>query len=161
VENDRGRGLAVWIATSGGAGFFPIWPGTIGAAVGLVVVAALQRLPLTEAELSAIVGFTASAVFGLGVWAAGHAERLFGCPDPSPVVVDEVVGQMVTFLACPGASWKVLLVGFALFRFFDIVKPFPAGRAEHLPGGWGIMTDDVVAGIYSLAGLCAVRLVLK
>ena len=154
------RGLAVWIATSGGVGFFPVWPGTVGAAVGLVVVAALQRLPLTAAGLSVIVGFTASGIFGLGVWAAGHAERYFGCGDPSPVVVDEVVGQMVTFLFCPAASWKVLLAGFALFRFFDVIKPFPAGRAEHLPGGWGIMTDDVVAGVYSMAGLSAVGLVL-
>ena|SRR5271167_480968 len=155
------RGLAVWIATSGGVGYFPIWPGTIGAAVGLVGVAALQRLPMTETGISAIVGLTASAIFALGVWAAGRAERLFGCRDPGPVVVDEVVGQMVTLLACPGASWKVLLAGFALFRFFDVVKPFPAGRAEHLPGGWGIMTDDVVAGIYSMASLSAVRFVLK
>ena len=155
------RGLAVWIATSGGVGFFPVWPGTVGAAVGVVVVAALQRLPLTESGLNATVGLTASGIFGLGVWAAGRAERFFGSNDPSPVVVDELVGQMVTFLACPGASWKLLLAGFALFRFFDVIKPFPAGRAEHLPGGWGIMTDDVVAGIYSMAGLSAVRLVLK
>jgi phosphatidylglycerophosphatase A len=155
------RGLAVWIATSGGVGFFPVWPGTVGAAVGLVAVAALQRLPLTTAGLDVVVGLTASGIFGLGVWAAGRAERYFGCSDPSPVVVDEVVGQMVTFLLCPAASWKVLLAGFAIFRFFDVIKPFPAGRAEHLPAGWGIMTDDVVAGIYSMAGLSAVGLVLK
>ena len=155
------RGVAVWIATSGGVGFFPIWPGTAGAAVGLMAVAALQRLPLTGAGLSAIVGLTATGIFGLGVWAAGCAEKFFGYRDPSPVVVDEVVGQMVTFLAWPDASWKVLLAGFALFRLFDIIKPFPAGRAEHLPEGWGIMTDDVVAGIYSMAGLAALGLVLK
>ena len=155
------RGVAVWIATSGGVGLFPIWPGTVGAAVGLVAVAALQRLPLTTAGLDVVVGLTASGIFGLGVWAAGRAERYFGCSDPSPVVVDEVVGQMVTFLLCPAASWKVLLAGFAIFRFFDVIKPFPAGRAEHLPAGWGIMTDDVVAGIYSMAGLSAVGLVLK
>jgi len=155
------RGLAVWIATSGGVGFFPVWPGTVGAAVGVVVVAALQRLPLAQAEVSAIVGLTTSGIFGLGVWAAGRAEGFFGCIDPGPVVVDEVVGQMVTFLASPGASWRVLLAGFALFRFFDVIKPFPAGRAERLPAGWGIMTDDVVAGIYSMVGLSAVRLVLK
>ena len=157
---ERG-GLALWIATSGGVGFFPVWPGTVGAAVGLVAVAALQRLPLTTAGLDVVVGLTASGIFGLGVWAAGRAERYFGCSDPSPVVVDEVVGQMVTFLLCPAASWKVLLAGFAIFRFFDVIKPFPAGRAEHLPAGWGIMTDDVVAGIYSMAGLSAVGLVLK
>jgi phosphatidylglycerophosphatase A len=155
------RGLAVWIATSGGLGFFPLWPGTVGAAVGLVAVAGLQRLPLTRAGLSVVVGLAAAIIFAVGVWAAGGAQRFFGYIDPSPVVVDEVVGQMVTFLARPDASWKLLLAGFALFRLFDIIKPFPAGRAEHLPGGWGIMTDDMVAGIYSLGVLCLLEIVLK
>jgi phosphatidylglycerophosphatase A len=155
------RGLAVWIATSGGVGFFPIWPGTVGAAVGLVAVAALQRLPLSRAGISIVVGLTAAGLFALGVWAASGAERFFGHNDPSPVVVDEVVGQMVTFLARPDASWKLLLAGFAFFRLFDVIKPFPAGRAEHLPAGWGIMTDDVVAGIYSLAVLWLLKVVLK
>ena len=144
------RGLAVWIATSGGVGFFPVWPGTVGAAVGLVAVAALQRLPLTTAGLDVVVGLTASGIFGLGVWAAGRAERYFGCSDPSPVVVDEVVGQMVTFLLCPAASWKVLLAGFAIFRFFDVIKPFPAGYIDRsVPGGAGVVLDDVVSGIYA------------
>ena len=157
----RHRGLAVWIATSGGVGFFPIWPGTVGAAVGLAAVATLHCLPLTRAALSVVVGLTAAGIFALGVWAAGGAEGFFGHNDPSPVVVDEVVGQMVTFLARPDASWKLLLAGFAFFRLFDVVKPFPAGRAEHLPAGWGIMTDDVVAGIYSLAALGVLELILK
>jgi phosphatidylglycerophosphatase A len=107
------------------------------------------------------VGLTAAGLFALGVWAASGAERFFGRNDPSPVVVDEVVGQMVTFLARPDASWKLLLAGFAFFRLFDVIKPFPAGRAEHLPAGWGIMTDDVVAGIYSLVVLWLLKAVLK
>jgi phosphatidylglycerophosphatase A len=155
------RGLAVWIATSGGVGFFPIWPGTVGAAVGLVVVVVLQHLPLNRTGLGAVVSLVAAGIFALGIWAAGRAENFFGRRDPSQVVIDEVVGQMVTLLARPDASWKFLLLGFALFRFFDVVKPFPAGRAEHLPGGWGIMTDDVVAGIYSMIGLSVMGLVLK
>jgi phosphatidylglycerophosphatase A len=69
------------------------------------------------------------------------------------VVIDEVVGQMITFLATPRVTWKGLLAGFILFRAFDIVKPFPARRAERFPGGWGIMLDDVVAGLYSLVVL--------
>jgi phosphatidylglycerophosphatase A len=67
------------------------------------------------------------------------------------VVIDEVVGQMVTLLAWPDASWKLLLAGFVLFRILDVIKPFPAGRAENAPGGWGIMLDDVIAGAYGLA----------
>jgi phosphatidylglycerophosphatase A len=155
------RGLAVWISTSGGVGLFPIWPGTVGAAVGLLVVFVLQHLPLNGPGLSALLAFSAAAIFAIGVWAANRAEIFFGRSDPRPVVIDEVVGQMVTFLARPHASWRVLVLGFALFRMFDVVKPFPARRAEHLPGGWGIMTDDVIAGLYSLAGLSVAGLLLK
>lgn len=155
------RGLAIWIATSGGVGFFPIWPGTVGATVGLAAVAGLQHLPLNRPGPSAVLALATTGIFALGVWAAGRAESYFERTDPGPVVIDEVVGQMATFLARPHASWKLLLLGFALFRLFDVVKPFPAGRAEHLPGGWGIMTDDVVAGIYSLFSLWVVGLVLR
>jgi phosphatidylglycerophosphatase A len=77
------------------------------------------------------------------------------------VVIDEVAGQMITFLARPDASWKWLLAGFLLFRLFDVLKPFPAGRAERLPGGWGIMTDDVVAGGYALAALLVLEIFLR
>jgi phosphatidylglycerophosphatase A len=82
------------------------------------------------------------------VWAASQAEKYFGRTDPGQVVIDEVVGQMITLLLWPGATWKWLLAGFVLFRFFDVVKPFPARRLEHAPSGWGIMLDDVAAGIY-------------
>ena len=83
------------------------------------------------------------------VWAATGAERFFAKTDPGQVVVDEVAGQLLAFVALPDASWKWLAAGFVLFRAFDILKPFPARRAERLPGGWGIMTDDVAAGAYS------------
>jgi len=66
------------------------------------------------------------------------------------VVIDEVAGQILTFVATPRVAWMGLIFGFILFRALDIVKPFPARRAERLPGGWGIMMDDVVAGLYSL-----------
>lgn len=96
---------------------------------------------------------TAGLLFALGTWSAGRAEKYFGRVDPGPVVIDEVVGQIVTLLARPHANWKWLLGGFVVFRIFDIIKPFPAGRAEGLPGGLGIMADDVVAGLYGLLTL--------
>ncbi len=102
-----------------------------------------------------------AGIFALGVWAAGHAERFFDRIDPGEVVIDEVVGQIITFLARPDAPGKYLLAGFILFRIFDVVKPFPVRRAERLPGGWGIMLDDVVAGVYSLAALSLFGLRLK
>ncbi len=155
------RGLAVWIATSAGAGYFPIAPGTAGSAVGVVIVAALQRLPLHAAWQTALIGAIAAGLFVAGVWAAGKAEKFFGRVDPGQVVIDEVVGQMVTLLARPRASWKWLLAGFLLFRAFDILKPFPARRAERLRGGWGIMVDDGIAGIYGLAVLGVAGFMLR
>jgi len=84
----------------------------------------------------------------LGVWAANKVERDSKIVDPSFVVIDEVAGQLITFFLIP-LSWVYLFIGFLLFRAFDILKPFPARRAEELPGGWGIMVDDIVAGIYA------------
>ena len=91
-----------------------------------------------------------------GIWSANLAERHYGREDPGEVVVDEVAGMMLTVLWLPG-GWGTLLIGFLAFRFFDIVKPFPARMAEQLPGGWGVMTDDLVAGLY---GYALVRTVL-
>ncbi len=151
----------VWIATWGGLGYFPVAPGTAGSAAGLGLVAALGRLPVNRAWLWLPLAALAACSFALGVWAAGHAERSFGRIDPGQVVIDEVVGQMITFLALPEAPWRWLLAGYVLFRIFDVVKPFPARRAERLPGGWGIMSDDVVAGVYSLITLLLLQYVIK
>jgi phosphatidylglycerophosphatase A len=97
----------------------------------------------------------------LGAAAASKAETFFGRVDPSQVVLDEVVGQMIALVAWPVAGWKMYVAGFVLFRFFDIVKPFPARRCERIAGGWGIMLDDVVAGAYSLLVLLVGGLVIK
>jgi phosphatidylglycerophosphatase A len=158
---ERRAGAAVWIATCGGVGYFPVAPGTAGSAVGVVLVLALGRLPVGAPWLQVSLGAAAVVVFFLGVWSAGHAEKFFSRVDPRFVVIDEVAGQMITFLARPDASWKWLLAGFLLFRLFDVLKPFPAGRAERLPGGWGIMTDDVVAGGYALAALLVLEIFLR
>jgi phosphatidylglycerophosphatase A len=155
------RDAAVWIATCGGVGYFPIAPGTAGSAVGIALVAALGRAELGPGWTWVLLGAAAVSIFVVGLWAAGRAEKFFGRTDPGHVVIDEVAGQVITFLAQPEASWKWLLAGFVLFRFFDVIKPFPARRAERLPGGWGIMTDDVLAGLYSLAALAALGHLLK
>lgn len=156
---DRQAGPAIWIATAGAAGYFPIAPGTVGALVGIAIVAGLGQLPLRGMAAIAVLAAASLVFFALGVWAAGKAEEFFGRVDPGQVVVDEVVGQMVTFLLIPHATWKWLLGGFLLFRAFDIVKPFPARQAERIPRGWGIMLDDVIAGVYGLIALAVARLV--
>jgi phosphatidylglycerophosphatase A len=142
-------------------GYFPLASGTAGSAVGLVLVAGLGRLPLGRPWLWALLGGLALGIFVVGVWAASDAEKFFDRTDPPYVVIDEVVGQMLTFLARPDSSWKWLLAGFVLFRIFDIVKPFPAWRAERLAGGWGIMMDDVAAGAYSMVALLLWGYLLK
>ena len=92
----------------------------------------------------------------LGVWAADEAERALGAKDPGAIVVDEVAGMTLSVLALPPTP-GVLLAGFLLFRLFDVLKPFPANVAQRLPGGLGVMIDDVIAGLYALALLLVAR----
>jgi phosphatidylglycerophosphatase A len=135
--------LAVFLATAGYAGYFPIAPGTVGTAVGLLVYAlvAWSKSPALEAGLIVVL-------FAIGVWAATVAERYFGGIDPGPVVIDEVVGMLITVAFIP-VGWTGAILGFLLFRVFDVVKPFPAGRLEALHGGLGVMADDAMAAIYA------------
>jgi phosphatidylglycerophosphatase A len=127
----------------------------------VALVVGLGRVPLVWPwPWVLLVGLTVG-IFILGVWAASGAEKFFGRPDPRYVVIDEVVGQMLTFLARPDRSWKWLLAGFVLFRIFDVVKPFPVRQAERLPAGWGIMMDDVAAGVYSMGALLLLSYLLQ
>jgi phosphatidylglycerophosphatase A len=147
------RRFAVFLATAAGAGFAPIAPGTFGSLVGLVIYLATMSWPLRDQSILAI------AVTAIGVWAASVAAKHFAREDPGQVVIDEVAGQLVTLLAT-GVGWRGAVLGFFLFRAFDIVKPWPAGRFERFHGGTGIMADDVMAGIYAnLLLQVAVRIV--
>jgi phosphatidylglycerophosphatase A len=135
--------LAVFLATAGYTGYAPIAPGTVGSAVGLVVYLLVwwTRSPLVETAL--IVG-----LFFIGAWAGTIAERYFGGIDPGPVVIDEVLGMLMTLAFIP-VTVTGAIVGFFLFRLFDVIKPFPAGRLEALHGGFGVMADDAMAAIYA------------
>jgi len=139
--------LAVFIATVAFCGYAPVAPGTFGSAAGLVVYLIVWRTrsPLIE------VGLIAATVV-LGVWSATLAERYFGGTDPGPVVIDEVLGMLLTLAFIP-VGLSGALAGFVLFRIFDVIKPFPADRLERLHGGLGIMADDAMAGIYANLGL--------
>lgn len=134
------RLAAAW-ATCAGIGFIPVAPGTFASlAVVLLHRAVLHRLPPAGMALLIIV------VFITGAAASTRYARLLGRKDPGLIVVDEAAGQLTALLAL-GTDWRLLLSAFLLFRFFDIVKPWPIGRLERLPDGWGIMLDDVAAGI--------------
>jgi phosphatidylglycerophosphatase A len=142
--------LALVIATCGYVGYVPIAPGTAGSAAALVLYGAVRGTGSVGAEV-AIVGILAIA----GIWSAGIAGRQFGSLDPGPVVIDEVVGMLITLMLLPVNAAGVIM-GFLVFRFFDIVKPWPARRLEALPGGFGVMADDGVAAAYGNLVLRAV-----
>jgi phosphatidylglycerophosphatase A len=135
------RRLGVALATVAGVGYWPIAPGTAGSAVGALLYLLTRSWPMAW-QAALIV-----AISVVGVWAGGVAARHFGREDPGQVVIDEVAGQLVTFFAT-GISHQGVVVGFLIFRVFDIVKPWPARQFERLPGGSGIMADDLMVGVY-------------
>lgn len=139
--------LGLLIATAGGVGYIPFAPGTFGSMAGVAIWAVLPASPLVQ--IIAIVG-----LFSLGSWGGTVAEHHFGRTDPSQVVVDEVVGMLITLLWNP-VGWKGALAGFLLFRVADIVKPYPANRLEQLHGGVGVMADDAMAAVYANVALRA------
>ncbi|HEX6739269.1 MAG TPA: phosphatidylglycerophosphatase A [Vicinamibacteria bacterium] len=134
--------LATVVATGLGSGYSPIAPGTAGSAVGLALLWLMRGLsPLALA--AAIV-----AVSAVGVAAATRVARRVGLEDPGLVVIDEVAGMWVTLWLLPFTPLLALL-GFVAFRVMDVWKPWPARSLEHLPRGWGIMADDLMAGVYA------------
>ena len=179
VEKRKPSGIIDYLSlafTTFGVGYIPGAPGTYGSAVGVGIYFVLARVviaftPINAAEVmcanpwlkpSAIVflGVVRAAVMVsllalclAGIWASNRSIPLLGNNDPSEAVVDEVMGQLITFCFIPfGAGWPFILAGFLLFRLFDIWKPYPVRTLEVLPGGLGICSDDIVAGVY--AGIC-------
>jgi phosphatidylglycerophosphatase A len=143
------RHPAGWIASGAGAGFAPYASGTVGTLVALLPWLALRELPPGFYALAVV------AAFALGVWASNWVIRTIQVEDPSVVVWDEFVGVWIALFAAP-AGWAWLLAGFALFRLFDILKPWPVRWADdHVDGGFGAMLDDALAGLYALLCLQA------
>lgn len=156
-RGDTARRAASWLATllatGFGSGYSPIAPGTAGSLVGLILFWPLARLS-GGLLLASIVG-----VFLVGTWSADHVARRSGRKDPGLVVIDEIVGIWVSLLFLPLTTTTAVL-GFLAFRVMDIVKPYPARQLEGLPGGLGIMADDVMAGVYANLLLRVAALVL-
>jgi len=144
----RIQGPMLWLslafATGFGTGFAPFASGTVGTLVGVFIYWFMA--PPYGTWLAYILG---SAVFiALSIPVSTIAEGVYQKKDDGRVVIDEVVGYLVTMLFVPH-TWQCALLGFFLFRFFDIVKPPPARNLQALPGGWGIVVDDLMAGVYS------------
>lgn len=133
--------IGLLIATAGGAGYFPIAPGTVGSAVGIGIYL------LTRHFTPAVQLGVLAVVIVVGTWAGSVAARHFMRDDPGHVVIDEVAGQLVTLLLLD-VGWIGTTIGFFVFRLLDIIKPWPANKLEALHGGLGIMADDVMAGAY-------------
>lgn len=127
------------IATLGPIGHIPFIPGTAGSLVGLGIAWILSVSPAYQL-LGTLVAL------GLALWSSGPAARAMGKEDPSCIVIDEVAGMMVAVIALP-VRWSVYIGGFLLFRFFDIVKPFPIRQVQRIPGSLGIVFDDLLAGV--------------
>ena len=134
--------LSIAIATGLGSGYSPFAPGTAGSAVGLLLWWPLHRLPVA-AQVAALV-----LVFAAGVIASTRVARGLGLEDPGLVVVDEVIGMWTSLIFLPLTPANAI-AGFVLFRILDVIKPWPARQFESLPDGWGIMMDDLMAGVYA------------
>ena len=133
--------LGLAVATVGGVGYAPLAPGTFGSAAGLLVWWLLPASPWIQ-------GLAIAVIFVVGSWGGNVAERHFGRTDPGQVVIDEVMGMLITLFLNP-VGWTGALAGFLLFRVFDVIKPYPANRLEQLHGGIGVMADDGMAAIYA------------
>ena len=141
------RGFVIVAASWFGTGFFPVASGTVGTLGAIPLYLALARLPLWL-YLVTLVPF-----FFLSSWVSGAAEREFGEKDPGKIVIDEVMGFLITMAGAP-VDWRSIVIGFLLFRFFDIVKVPPARYFDRqVKNGYGVVLDDVVAGIYACAAL--------
>jgi len=143
-------GVAFAIATWFGCGLSPVAPGTVGSLAALPVYFAVRK-----AGTVAILG-TALGIAVAGIWAAGVVAARNRTKDPQFIVVDEVAGVLVALAAAP-CSLAGAVGAVVLFRICDVVKPFPARRAERLEGGWGIVLDDVVAGLQAASAMGALR----
>jgi phosphatidylglycerophosphatase A len=132
----------LFLATGFGVGYSPVAPGTLGTLIAIPVYYFLSEIPSPLNEIT-LIGF-----LFLSVWVSENAERLFGKKDDQRIVIDEIIGFLITMLWVP-KTIRFVMIGFFLFRVFDILKPFPIRRLEkRFKGGFGVVLDDVAAGVY-------------
>jgi len=138
------RKLTILLGTGFGAGYSPLAPGTMGTLVGVIFYLILKR------ALSHPLSYGMALVFLnlAGVWISGKCERYLGQKDSRVIVIDEISGFLIAMFGLP-LSFRFILLGFLVFRIFDILKPFKMEKIQKLPGGWGIMGDDIAAGALS------------
>lgn len=142
--------MAVGISTAGGLGFFPVFPGTIGSLVGVLIYYPLRNLSIPIYLLFLVIFFV------IGIYSASLSESFFKKKDSGHIIIDEIHAMLlISYFIPQNLNWWI--AGFIVFRFFDIKKPYPIRRFEKLPAGWGVMMDDFIAALYGLALLHLVR----
>jgi phosphatidylglycerophosphatase A len=164
VKKSRTDYLALSLATFG-VGYIRLAPGTWGSLVGIGIYLLIRSIGQAVWQIGLANGWRAEQMSAwhapanifivllitiAGIWAGGRAAKLMNDKDPQTVVVDEIVGQLITLAFIPfDVVWWMILAGFFLFRFFDIAKPYPIDRLQILPGGLGVCADDILAGLYA------------
>jgi phosphatidylglycerophosphatase A len=147
------RQIILLAVTGAGVGYLPWLPGTFGTCLAIPLSLALNQLA-THALYSALIALLGFSAFA--IWSSGKAVVILGLKDPQVIIIDEITGFLIANFLNP-SDLSSLITAFILFRFFDIVKPFPANKFEQLPSGFGIVLDDMVAGVYSLMILYMLR----
>ena len=151
--------MALIIATGLGVGYFPWAPGTVGSFLGIILILLLSKFRLISGPRLLFHFLVVTLITGFGIWSASRAEIIFKRKDPPQVVVDEIVGQLLTFgLIFKNPRFVLLLMGFLFFRLFDIIKPFPIRKLEKAPLGFGIVLDDLAAGFYASLFILVIHL---
>ncbi len=146
--------IALALSTWFGSGLAPFASGTIGTLAGLPLILALDSLGILNSVYTVLIAIV------IAVWSSDRTQDILGKKDPSEVVIDEVAGFLLTMALLP-QTWLTLCAGFFLFRFFDVLKPFPINRLEKLKGGFGIVFDDLLAGLYACAGTWIILYVMQ
>jgi phosphatidylglycerophosphatase A len=152
-KSDFAGKTALVLSTWFGTGLFPVVPGTFGSLAAVPLILVSQNLGVWYSAPILVI------LVGAGIWASDRSQDLLGRDDPKQVVIDEVAGFFLTMLFLP-SSWLALGLGFFLFRFFDILKPFPVKQAERLKGGLGIIMDDLLAGLYAFGSAKIILLII-
>ena len=147
---DKPPDLWVLLAAWGPCGYAPVAPGTVGTLGAIPLYLALSRLPPAGYVLAT------AALTALAIAATARAGAYWRVVDASPIVIDEVVGYLVTLMLVP-FSWKAVAAGFVLFRIFDVLKPWPASSFDRVKSGFGVVMDDVAAGVWAWLALAALR----
>ena len=150
-----GSRFALFLSTGLGVGYGPVMPGTYGSALGVGFYLALSHFSAPHPHPRVLLALFAAAFSLFSIWVVSVALRGFTVKDPQEIVLDEVAGQFVSLLPLPLASanarshWLAILAGFLLFRLFDAAKPYPIWKFERLPGAWGVVVDDLAAGVFA------------